>query len=107
MCESTGKTLVFGMNSGVVNSDFMLPMWRQLRETSKPACVSQVIRSRWRECGTGEVGPAPEQFGPYRPVQSIFATPGVTLIGLSRARLPVKPNARLPALGAIDCRLHT
>src|SRR3979490_2323059 len=109
MCESTGKTL-FGLNRlglVLVNSDFILPMWRQLSDTSKPACVSQVIRIRWRQRGTGEVGPAPEQFGPYRSVQSISETPGVTLIGLSRARLPVKPNARLPALGAIDWRLTT
>jgi hypothetical protein len=48
----------------LVNSDFNLPIWRQFSDSSKSWCVSQVVRSRWRQRGTGEVGPAPEQFGP-------------------------------------------
>jgi hypothetical protein len=66
MCESIANTLPgfdrFGLL--LVNSERNAPICRQFSETSRPVGLAQVLLSRWRQCGTGEVGPAPEQFGP-------------------------------------------
>src|ERR1700736_918065 len=81
----------------LVNSDFNRPIWRQFSDNSKSCLVCHVVRRRWRHRGTGDVDPAPEQFGPKYPEQSNSDTPGVTSMGLSRATLPVKLKFRLPA----------
>src|ERR1700730_17055398 len=104
MGETVPRPDRFGL--GLVNSDFNRPIWRQFSDTSKSCLDSHVVRSRWRQRGTGDVGPAPEQFGPKYPEQSISGAPGVTSMGLSRATLPVKLNAKLPALASSGSRFQ-
>src|ERR1700730_10692934 len=107
MCESIGnEAAVVRLGSPLVTSDLNGPMWRQLSDSSKSCLVCQVVRSRWRQRGTGEVGPIPVQFGPKYPVQSLSVAPGATSMGFFRAMLPVKLKLRLAAPRSNRSRLQ-